>query len=61
MIDPIIEEIHKIREEYAAKFDYDIDAMFIDLRQKQSNSRRKIISMAKDQKDKQIPEEKKVA
>ena len=31
MTDPIVEEIHKIREEYAAEFDYDIDAMFEDL------------------------------
>ena len=61
MIDPIVEEIHKIREEYAAKFDYDVDAMFDDLRQKQSNSNRKVVSFAKDMREKQFPEEKKVA
>ncbi len=61
MIDPIVEEIHKIRAEYAAKFDYDVDAMFEDLRQKQSNSNRTIVSFAKDKEEKQVPKEKKVA
>ena len=60
MIDPIVEEIHKIREEYAAKFDYDVDAMFEDLRRKQSKSNCKIVSFVKDTKEKQIPKEKKV-
>jgi hypothetical protein len=61
MTDPIVEEIHKIREEYAAKFDYDVDAMFEDLRQKQSQSNRKIVSFAKDKKAKPGIDEKKVA
>ena len=61
MTDPIVEEIHKIREEYAAKFDYDIDAMFDDLRRKQSDSRRKVESFVKDKKQKQVSKEKKVA
>jgi hypothetical protein len=59
MIDSIIEEIHKIREEYAEKFDYDVDAMFDDLCQKQSQSDHKIMSFAVD-KVKRISEEKKV-
>lgn len=58
MIDPIVEEIHKIREEYAEKFDFDVDAMFEDLREKQSNSDRKIVTLAKDKepatKEKQV-------
>ena len=36
MKDPIIEEIHKYREEYAKKFNYDIEAMFRDIQSKQS-------------------------
>jgi hypothetical protein len=28
---PILEEIHKFREEYAARFDYDLDAIVCDL------------------------------
>ena len=61
MIDPIVEEIHKIREEYAAKFDYDVDAMFEDLRQKQSQSNRKIVSFVKRKNEKQGIDERKVA
>ncbi|WP_165741971.1 hypothetical protein [Candidatus Thiosymbion oneisti] len=33
--DPIIEEIHKIREKYAEKFGFDLDAMFADLKFKE--------------------------
>ena len=29
--DPILEEIHKFREEYAARFNYDLDAIVGDL------------------------------
>jgi len=34
--DPIVEEIHKIREARARKFNYDLDAMFADLERKQA-------------------------
>ena len=32
MKDPIVEEIHKYREEHARKFNYDLDAICDDLR-----------------------------
>lgn len=41
--DPIIEEIHKYREEYAKKFNYNIEAMMEDLRKRQDESERTII------------------
>jgi hypothetical protein len=34
--DPIIEEIHKFREAHARKFNYDMDAIFADLKRKQA-------------------------
>ena len=34
--DPIVEEIHKIREAHAQRFNYDLDAMFADLQRKQT-------------------------
>jgi len=34
--DPIIEEIHKFREAHARKFNYDLDAIFADLQEKQA-------------------------
>ena len=42
--DEILEEIHKIREERAKVFNYDLQAICDDLRRKQANSGRQIIS-----------------
>jgi hypothetical protein len=42
--DPIVEEIHKIREEYARQFDFDIDAICNDIQLKQAESGRELIS-----------------
>jgi len=30
--DPILEEIHRVREEYAARFNYDLKAIYRDLK-----------------------------
>jgi hypothetical protein len=42
--DPIVAEIHQIRDEYARRFNYDLDAMFRDLQEKQSRSGRTYVS-----------------
>ena len=42
--DEVLEEIYKIREEHAKAFSYDLKAICKDLRRKQANSDRKIIS-----------------
>jgi hypothetical protein len=42
--DEIVEEIHKIREEHAKAFNYDLQAICDDLRRRQSESGRQIIS-----------------
>jgi hypothetical protein len=42
--DEILEEIHKIREEHAKDFNYDLQAICDDLRQKQAKSSREIIT-----------------
>ncbi len=34
--DPIIAELRAIREAYAARFDYDVEAMFRDIRARQA-------------------------
>jgi len=34
--DPIVAEVHRIRQELAAKFNYDIEAMFNDIRERQA-------------------------
>lgn len=34
--DPIVAEVHRIRQELAARFDFDIDAIFADMRERQA-------------------------
>ena len=42
--DPIVAEVRKIRQEHAAKFNYDIDAIYKDLKSRETRSKRKAIS-----------------
>lgn len=42
--DPIVEEIHRIRDEHARKFNYDLHAICEDIRKKQAASSRTVIS-----------------
>ena len=42
--DPIVEEIRKIREEHARKFNYDLHAICEDIRQRQASSGRPVVS-----------------
>ncbi len=41
----IVDEIHKIREEYSELFNHDLDAIFADLYRQQSESNREIVSL----------------
>lgn len=38
--DPIVEEIHRYREAYAARFNYDLTAMFADMKVREDESKR---------------------
>ena len=44
--DPIVEEIHRTRDEQAKKFGYDLHAIGEDIREKQSSSGHKVVSRA---------------
>ena len=44
MKDPIVEEVRRIREEHAAQFNYDIDAIFADLKRIEAASNRPHVS-----------------
>jgi hypothetical protein len=44
--DPIIEELHRIREEIAAQFSYDVFAIGAALRAEQQNEDRPIVSFS---------------
>lgn len=43
--DPIVEEIRKYREEYAASFNYDLQAIFADLKKRQIASGHKFVRL----------------
>jgi hypothetical protein len=45
MRDPIVEEIRRIRREHAEKFNFDLDAIFEDLKQSQRQSGRKVVTL----------------
>jgi hypothetical protein len=42
--DPIVEEVRAIREQLAARFDFDIRAIVADAQRRQAMSKRKIVS-----------------
>ncbi len=44
MKDPIVEKIRRLRKQHAEKFDYDLDAIFEDLKKKERESNRKAVS-----------------
>ena len=46
--DPIVEEVRRARDAYAAQFQGDFAAMFRDLQEKQRTSGRKIVSYAEE-------------
>ncbi|MBM4034512.1 MAG: hypothetical protein FJ291_22430 [Planctomycetes bacterium] len=45
--DPIVEEMRRIKEEHAAKFNYDIRAMGKSLQEEEKRSGRKVVSYAR--------------
>ena len=40
MNDPIIDEIHRYREEYAARFNFDVSAMFQDAKEREEANKK---------------------
>jgi hypothetical protein len=44
--DPIVEEIRKYRDEYAGKISYDLHVICQDLRKKQGQAGRRVVSLS---------------
>ncbi|MEO5334658.1 MAG: hypothetical protein H7839_21795 [Magnetococcus sp. YQC-5] len=44
--DPILDEVRKNREEFAAKFNYDLDAIVKSLQESERASGRQVVSLA---------------
>ena len=45
--DKIVEEIPQIREQYAKSFNYDLKAIFEDLRKKEAESGREVVTLSR--------------
>lgn len=43
--DPIVEEVRKVRDEHAKKFNYDLEAIAADLRKQQKAGKRKFVTL----------------
>ncbi len=52
--DPIVEEIHKIREAYAARFNYDFDAIYEDIKRLERESGREFSTLAPHRSEEEI-------
>lgn len=45
--DAIVEEIHKIREDYSRSFNHDLKALFADLQKQQAESGSQVVSLSR--------------
>ena len=43
--DPIVEEVRRAREEHAAKFDYDLERIFADLKEQERKSGKEYVAL----------------
>ncbi len=55
MKDPIVEEVRRIREEHAAEFNYDVDAIFADLKRLETEHNQPRVSFGPRRIEKPIP------
>jgi len=46
MEDPIVEEVRRLREEYAEQFNYDLDAIYADLKRIEAESKEPRVSLS---------------
>ena len=55
MNDPILDEIRRIRDAHAAKFNYDLDAIFLDIKEQERKSGLKFVEGVARQPDPSTP------
>jgi len=54
--DEIVEEVRRVRQENAEKFNFDISAICADIRRKQAESGRKVVSLEQKEVKKETPD-----
>jgi hypothetical protein len=42
--DPIVDEVRRARDAYAARFNYDLDAMFLDIKERERTTGKEFIA-----------------
>jgi len=42
-LDPILEELHRVRDEYASRFNYDLKAMYRDMKKREEQGEFKVV------------------
>jgi hypothetical protein len=57
MSDTIIDEVRRVRDEYAKQFNYDLHAMCLDLRREQSLAGVPVVSFAAKRTPKDLPKQ----
>jgi hypothetical protein len=55
MEDPVVEEVRRIREEHAARFNFDIDAIFADYERLEMENKRPRVSFGPRRIEKPMP------
>jgi hypothetical protein len=45
--DPIVDEVRRVRDAYAARFNYDLRAIYRDLKEQEKRSGRKVVARSK--------------
>ena len=48
MNDPIVDEVRRVRDAYAAQFNYDLDAIFQDVKEQERKSKRTFASLRRE-------------
>ena len=48
MNDPIVDEVRRVRDAHAARFNYDLDAIFRDIKEQEKKSGRTFVSFNRD-------------
>ena len=43
--DEIVEEVRRVRNEYAAKFNYDFEAIYKDIKEQETKNQRRVVSL----------------
>jgi hypothetical protein len=47
--DPIVDEIHRFRKERAARFDFDLEKMYLDLKRQEAGGEGTYVSFSREQ------------